>query len=112
MFVFGLGLVYGTCAIVIFFRDLSQIIGIFLQIGIWTIPIMWNIEIAPENIRWIFKINPMYYVVNGYRDAIYGKAWFTEHLGMTVYFWVFALALFFIGTAIFRRLRVHFADVL
>ena len=112
MFVFGLGLVYGTCAIVIFFRDLSQIIAIFLQIGVWTIPIMWNIEIAPENIRWLFKINPMFYVVNGYRDAIYGKAWFTEHLGMTVYFWLIALGLFAVGTAIFRRLRVHFADVL
>ena len=112
MFVFGLGLVYGTCAIVIFFRDLSQIIAIFLQIGIWTIPIMWNIEIAPENIRWIFKINPMYYVINGYREAIYGKVWFTEHLGMTLYFWIITLLLFLLGTSIFRRLRVHFADVL
>jgi len=112
MFVFGLGLVYGTCAVVIFFRDLSQVINIFLQIGVWTIPIMWNINIAPARLRWIFKINPMYYVVNGYREAIYGQNWFWNHMGMTLYFWVFTLAVFAIGMTIFKRLKVHFADVL
>ena len=56
--------------------------------------------------------NPMYYIVNGYRDAIFARAWFWEHPGTTVYFWVWALLVTFLGRRIFRKLRVHFADVL
>lgn len=112
MFVFSLGIVYGTCAVVIFFRDLSQIINILLQVGVWTIPIMWNLQIVDEKYHWIFKLNPMYYVVNGYRESIYGHVPFWHDLGQMVYFWTFTLILFVIGTVIFKRLKVHFADVL
>ncbi|MDO4477827.1 MAG: ABC transporter permease [Lachnospiraceae bacterium] len=112
MFVFGLGIVYGTCAIVIFFRDLTQIINIVLQVGVWTIPIMWNIGIIDPKWHWFFKLNPMYYIVNGYREAIYGHTWFWHDLGQMVYFWAVTLILFVIGTTIFKRLKVHFADVL
>lgn len=112
MFVFGLGIVYGTCAIVIFFRDLTQIINIILQVGVWTIPIMWDISVVDEKWQWLFKVNPMYYIVNGYRESIYGHTWFWHDLGQTVYFWAITLILFVVGTVIFKRLKIHFADVL
>ena len=113
MFVFTIGLCYGTCAAVIFFRDLSQIISIILQVGIWSVPIMFRLEtFETHSWVWIFKINPMYYIITGYRDAIYGRAWFWEQGWYNLYFWVWAAAVFFIGTGIFSKLRVHFADVL
>ncbi len=112
MFVFGLGITYGTCAIVIFFRDLSQIINIILQIGVWTIPIMWNLDMIPEKYRFIFKINPMFYVINGYRQSVYGHTWFWQDLKLTIYFWAVTAVLFVIGSVIFKRLKIHFADVL
>lgn len=114
MFAFTLALVYGTCAIVVFFRDLSQIINIVLQVGVWITPIMWNIDtmdIAP-GLKTFFKLNPLYYVVAGYRDALINKTWFWEDPMLTLYFWTVVAVLFGIGTAIFRRLKVHFADVL
>ncbi len=112
MFVFGLGITYGTCAIVIFFRDLSQIISIILQIGVWTIPIMWNLDMVPAKYHFIFKINPMFYIVNGYRQSMYGHVWFWQDLKLTIYFWAVTMVLFVIGSVIFKRLKVHFADVL
>ena len=112
MFVLVLGICYATSAVVIFFRDLTQIIAILLQVGVWMIPIMWNLNMIPAVYHWIFKLNPMYYVVSGYRDAFYQKVWFWQHPEMTVYFWAVALVLFGLGTAVFKRLKVHFADVL
>lgn len=109
------GLVYATSAVVVFFRDLSQVVGIMLQVGVWVTPIMWDINTMVKIPRWavaILKLNPMYYIVNGYRDALINKIGFWEHPGMTVYFWALALVLLFVGTGIFKRLRVHFADVL
>ncbi len=112
LFALVLGICYATSAIVIFFRDLSQIITIVLQVGVWMVPIMWNLEILPAKYHWVFKLNPLYYIVSGYRDAFYQKVWFWEHLSMTVYYWAVTFVLFVLGTAVFRRLKVHFADVL
>jgi teichoic acid transport system permease protein len=112
--ILGVGLVYLTSAISVFFRDLSQIVNIILQIGVWFTPIMWNIDAmtltAP--VIFILKLNPMYYVVMGYRDSLINKVWFWENPGQTIYFWVVTILILIFGTSVFRRLKVHFADVL
>lgn len=112
MFIFVLALSYSTCAIVIFFRDLTQIIAIFLQVGMWATPILWNINTFAPGIQIIFKLNPIYYIVNGYRSAMFEKTWFWSDFYSTMYFWIVTAALFAIGTLIFKKLKVHFADVL
>ncbi len=114
LMVFSLGVVYITCAAVVFFRDLSQIISILLQVMNWFTPIMWNYDgmslSGPIDV--LIKANPLFYIVQGYRDALLNKVWFWEHGTMTVYFWFVTSMLFILGTTIFRRLKPHFADVL
>ncbi len=113
MFLLVLGMSYLTCALVVFIRDLQQIINIALQIGMWATPILWDISmLKTDNMKTLFKLNPLVYIVNGYRSAIYEKMWFWEHFYSSTYFWIFTISLFCIGTLIFRKLRVHFADVL
>ena len=60
----------------------------------------------------LFKLNPMYYIVTGYRDSMLGHVWFWNHWGWTVYFWIVTVVLFALGSWIFKRLKPHFADVL
>ena len=112
MFIFVLGISYSTCAIVIFFKDLTQIINIFLQIGVWMTPIMWSQTMIPHKYQWVLKLNPMYYIIEGYRDALINKVWFWDRFNQTIYFWIIAIGLFGIGSIVFKRLKVHFADVL
>jgi teichoic acid transport system permease protein len=112
MFLLVLGMSYLTCALVVFIRDLQQIISIALQIGMWATPILWSIEMLTDNMKTLFKLNPLVYIVNGYRSAIYEKVWFWEHFYSSTYFWIFTISLFCIGTLVFRRMRPHFADVL
>ena len=114
VFMLVLGLSYLTSAVVIFFRDLTQIINIILQIGVWMTPIMWNIDTMglSSKITFILKLNPMFYVVQGYRDVLINKIWFWEHGTMTIYFWSFTLISFILGAIVFKRLKIHFADVL
>lgn len=112
LFLLVLGMSYLTCALVVFIRDLQQIINIALQIGMWATPILWSIEMLTDNMKTLFKLNPLVYIVNGYRSAIYEKVWFWEHFYSSTYFWIFTISLFCIGTLIFRKMRVHFADVL
>ena len=112
MFFLALAISYSTCAIVVFFRDLSQIIGILLQVGMWATPIMWEIGVIPEKYRIIFKLNPVFYIINGYRSALFEKQWFFEDFYSTMFFWITAAIIFGVGALIFKRLKPHFADVL
>lgn len=111
-FILVLAISYTTCAIVVFFRDLQQIISIVLQIGMWATPILWDISMLTDQMKPLFKLNPMVYIVNGYRSAMYEQEWFFEHFYSSTYFWIFTVTLFCIGSLIFKRLKVHFADVM
>jgi len=114
LFILVLGISYTTCAVVVFFRDLTQIINIVLQVGMWATPILWNITMISDNptLTTIIKLNPLVYVVNGYRAALCEKEWFFEDFYSTMYFWIFTVVIFGIGALIFKRLKTHFADVL
>lgn len=108
---------YLCSAIVVFFRDLNQIINvIILQIGIWMTPIMWDARTMLGEGSLLFKVlklNPMFYVVDGFRDALLYRQFnlfFNFRWGL--YFWIVTLFIYTIGIFLFRRLRVHFADVL
>lgn len=111
-FVFVLGLSWITSSVLLFFRDLQQIIQIVIRIGFWLTPIFWDIERVPRDYRWIAKLNPVFYLVQGYRDSLINKTWFWERPQYTLYFWVLTLLILALGTIIFRRLKPHFADVL
>ena len=105
---FALSLI--TSSIVVFFRDLNQIISVILLIGMWGTPIAWTLAGFPEAIHKYFKLNPFFYIIEGYRDAILGRQWFWEHPHLTLYFWVFVIILLVIGGRIYVKLRPHFAD--
>lgn len=112
LFMFVLALCYMTCSIVVFFKDLSQIINIALQIGMWATPILWDMNSVHANWVLILKLNPLVYIVNGYRSAVCEREWFFQDFFSTMYFWIVTVVLFGIGAAVFKRLKVHFADVL
>lgn len=112
LFVLTLGICYLTSAVVVFFKDLQQIIGICLQLGMWATPILWDIHMIGPTMQKIMRINPLVYVVEGFRNSVYGKQWFFEDVTGTIYFWVITIFLFWFGTRIFKKLKTHFADVL
>ena len=111
-FAMVLAISYAASAIVLFFKDLGQLINILLQIGMWATPIMWSYTIIPDRFQWIIKLNPMYYIVEGYRDTFINHIWFFDKYFQTIYFWIITLGIFGIGALIFKKLKPHFADVL
>lgn len=109
------GVAYFTSAVVVFVRDLGHFISVGLQILMWLTPIMWNIGMIEADfpkLAQIMKINPVFYIVQCYRDAIFSEAWFWENPLWTIYFWGLTFVLYLIGTHVFKKLRPHFADVL
>lgn len=112
LIIMSIGLGWLFASLNVFVRDVTQLVGLILQVGFWATPIFWDIRMMPESIQFALKLNPMYYIVQGYRDSFIYFLPFWKHPYHTLYFWVFAVALFFLGTFVFRRLQPQFADVL
>lgn len=112
VFFLALAISYMTSAIIVFFKDLGQIINIILQIGMWATPIMWSYTMIPAQYQWIAKLNPVYYLVEGFRDTFIYHVWFWERTMQTIYFWGVSAILFVIGIIVFKKVKPHFADVL
>lgn len=108
--VFVIGLILSS--IMVFFRDLNQIISILLLMGMWLTPIAWDISIFDVKYHIIFKLNPIFYIVQGFRDSLISKVWFFERPEITVYFWSITGGLFLVSIFIYNRLKIHFADAL
>lgn len=106
-----LGLGWMTSSSSIFIKDVTKLVSIFIQFGFWLTPIFWNISMIPERYRWVIDLNPMYYIVTGYRDSIITHVPFWER-DNTVYFWSFTFVSLYLGISIYRRLRPHFAEVI
>lgn len=107
-----LGLSWITSSVVVFFKDMGQLVAIVIQFGFWLTPIFWSIKIVPEKYHWIIELNPIVYIIEGYRNSMIYHKWFWEDMSMTLYFWIVTAAIFVIGGLTFKKLRPHFADVL
>ncbi|MBR3305900.1 MAG: ABC transporter permease [Lachnospiraceae bacterium] len=115
LFALVLAITYTFSSVMVFFRDLAQIIAIGLQVGMWATPILWDISFLDgksELLKFIFKLNPVYYIVNGYRGALFGKRWFFRDWKLSLYFWGFTVLVALFGRLIYTRLKPHFSDVL
>ena len=110
--IFLLGLSWITSSVVVFFKDMGQLVAIIIQFGFWLTPIFWNIAIIPEKYHWLIELNPIVYIIEGYRNSMIYHKWFWEDMHMTIYFWMVTLIIFMIGGLTFKKLRPHFADVL
>lgn len=108
--VLGVGLI--TSTLTVYMRDISQLVSIIIQIGFWAIPIVWGPEILEGRLMYLFKLNPVYYIVEGYRKALITNEWFWSEPLYTIYFWIVTTIVMIFGGYMFRKLKPYFADEL
>lgn len=107
-----LGVSWITSSVVVFLRDVNNVVGIIIQFGFWITPVFWSYNMVPDAYLILLKVNPMFYIVQGFRDSFIYNVWFWERPLLTLYFWLLSLFLLVVGAIVFRKLRPHFADVL
>lgn len=107
-----LGLSWLLSSINVFIKDTSHIVQIVLQLLFFLTPIFWGTNMLPEKYHIYLKINPMFYIINGYRESFIYNIPFWQDWQYTLYFWGITLFILFMGVVVFKRLKPHFADVL
>lgn len=105
----GAGLWFG--ALNVRFRDFRYVVPFVVQMGLYISPVGFVTAKVPEQWRWLYSMNPMVGVIDGFRWAILGG----DH---TIYLPGFMLSillvaiLFVSGVCFFRRVERTFADVI
>ena len=104
----GLGLIFGVLNV--FMRDVGHLVSIGLQLLFWLTPVVYLPSAIPEQYQQMLKLNPLYYVVQGYQDVLV----FNRPPPLLSLLLVFALTAVLLGLALalFRRASEEMVDVL
>ncbi len=98
-------------ALTVKYRDFSYVIGFIVQFGLYISPVGFSSNIVPEQWRWLYSLNPMVSVIDGFRWAILNKEVTLHPIGFPLSLMVVAL-LFITGLNYFRKTERTFADVI
>jgi teichoic acid transport system permease protein len=114
LFLLALALVTSTLSTIV--RDVQQVVQSILRMLLYLTPLLWHTETLTINgidYAFILKLNPLYYIVEGYRAALLGTTWYpAEYPQLTLYFWITVIVLFFIGSVLHLKFRNRFVDYL
>jgi ABC-type polysaccharide/polyol phosphate export permease len=69
MFSLGVGLILATLAI--FFADMIPVYEVLLSVWFYSTPIIYPLDIIPAQWIWLFKLNPMYYLIDLFRQPMF-----------------------------------------
>lgn len=108
LFSLGIGLLLGVLNV--FVRDIGQVVPVVLQAMFWLTPVVYSLNILPDQYRQWFKLNPLYPLVTSYQNVlVFGTSPMWNEL-----LWVAGAACFLLLLALvaFRRASPEMVDAL
>ena len=105
IFSLGLGLLLSTATV--YFADMLPVYNVLLTIWLYATPIIYPIEIVPQQWHWLFRINPVYYYVEGFREPLMTGVLPGWNIWLPAI--AFALGTFLIGGLVFTAKSSEYA---
>ncbi len=109
-FIMLLGISLFVSSITVYFRDLQHFLGVLLQLFFYATPIVYATSQIPSEYQWILKLNPMTYLIEGYRDIFYNKS--IPDMKMLGIVLLISIMNCVIGYIVFNKLQKKFAEEL
>jgi teichoic acid transport system permease protein len=111
--IYAISLITSTLSTMI--RDVHMLLNSTLRMLLYLSGVLWPITLLANFpvIMSLMKLNPLFYLIEGYRFAVFGMGWyFIEHWEYTLYFWLLVIVLFWFGSILHVTFRRHFIDYL
>ncbi|MGX9931892.1 ABC transporter permease [Virgibacillus salarius] len=112
--IFSISLITSTLSTII--RDVHMLLNSTLRMLLYLSGVLWPLAILVEQFPKVMealKINPLYYLVEGYRAALFGTEWhLITHWEYSLIFWIIVIVLFLFGSMLHVKFRRHFIDYL
>lgn len=109
-FLFAFGLLNSTITVLV--RDYHIFLQSVIRLLFYVSGPIWNIadRNLPENLVKILKLNPIYYIIEGFRDTFLSRQWFFEKNTYGVIFWGITFMLLILGSHLHMKFRAKFVD--
>lgn len=109
-YIMAVGLALITSSVTVYFRDLEHILGIVTMAWMYLTPIMYPIEMIPEDFRKVFMFNPLVPIINAYREVMYyGRV---PDLSTLIISFILGALFLAGGFVVFGKMKKHFAEEL
>ncbi len=105
-----LGIVLIASAMNVYYRDIQFVVPLFLQLLMFASPVVYPVSLVPENLLWLYMLNPIAALIQSYRDiTLLGQSpnWLYLLIAAAV-----SLLIFGIGFLFFKRAEPEFADII
>ena len=104
----GLGFGLAAAAYMVKYRDVGYVLPWVLQVLMYASPLAYSLSAVPDNLRWLFEINPVTWFLEVFRWSALGTP--IPPVWQLVALAVAAPLVFLIGTLIFQKNEREFAD--
>ncbi len=111
VFLLAFGILNSTITVLV--RDYHIMLQSILRLLFYISGPIWNVETLAKNFPRlvnILQINPIYYIIDGFRDSFLNGVWFWEKPTLTIIFWLITLILLVFGCHIHMKFRARFMD--
>lgn len=94
-------------------KDVSNLIKSFITALFWLSGVLWNVNgLKVEWIKKLLLLNPVTYLIEGYRNCFINKTWFWQEPEKLVCFLAVFLLIFILAVWTYKKLRKEIPDVL
>lgn len=107
-------MVIGLCmtfsALNVYFRDLEHILSIIIMAWFYLTPIVYTMDMIPQKLLFLFKLNPMTSIIESYRDVLYyQRVPNFSSMGINI---AYGVVFLLVGFILFQYLQKNFAEEL
>ena len=104
----AMGLSMWVSALNVKYRDVGIALPVLLQLWMFVSPVTYPTSLVPESWRWVYSLNPMVGIIEGFRGALFGRGVNLSALAGSA---AVAVVLFAYSAFAFRRMEKTFVDV-
>lgn len=99
-----------TATLTVIVRDIQLAMQSLVRFMFFLLPIVWVTDNLPDKFLFLLKLNPLYYLIDGYRMTLLGDGWFYSHPIELIYFWGVTLILLVFGAKSYEKFKNQFVD--
>ena len=109
-YILQLGLSFIFSAITVYVRDVEYLLNVFMMLMFYLSPIVYSADMIPNKFLTLFKLNPMFHIIDFYRTILYYKQ-VPDMMNVVIMFGA-CIAVLIVGYLIFNKCKKRFAEEL
>ena len=111
-FAFCVTLSLVTSVFTMLVRDFYKLLNSLIRLLFYLTPILWSMDNMPELYQKIMRLNPIYYIIKGFRESILYQIPFYADMKYALIMWGIVIFLYMWGCSLQSKFKNKFVDLI